>query len=294
MRGAYGPGLSLPLIPCSDAAGVVTEVRPGTDPLVPGDRVCTHMVPDWHTGRLEPQMRLTTLGRPSPGVLCDERVLPRNAVVRIPDSLSFEEAACLPVAGLAAWSALTTEASIGPGARVLLQGTGGLSLLGLQIRRPRGRGGSHLLVGREARPASRDRGRLHRGLSPGGLGRAGAALERRRGGRGAGGRQRPDVRQVGKGHPRWRMHRLARSAGARRPCGEPVRDPFPADPGTGHLRGKRRRARALRVLRGGQRDQAGYRSVFTAWRPPAMPSPTCSPVDTWERSSSVWPTESRI
>lgn len=138
MQGTYGPGLSLPLIPCSDAAGVVTEVGPGDTPLVPGDRVCTHMVPDWHAGRLEPQMRLTTLGGPSPGVLCEERVLPRTAVVRIPDSLSFEEAACLPVAGLAAWSALTTETPIGPGARVLLQGTGGLSLLALQIAKTLG------------------------------------------------------------------------------------------------------------------------------------------------------------
>ena len=138
MRGTYGPGLSLPLIPCSDAAGVVTEVGPGTAPLVPGDRMCTHMVPDWHAGRLEPQMRLTTLGGPSQGVLCEERVLPQTGVVRIPDSLSFEEAACLPVAGLAAWSALTTEASSGPGTRVLLQGTGGLSLLGLQIAKTLG------------------------------------------------------------------------------------------------------------------------------------------------------------
>jgi NADPH:quinone reductase-like Zn-dependent oxidoreductase len=138
MRGTYGPGGALPLIPCSDAAGVVTEVGPGAAPLVPGDRVCTHMVPDWHAGRLEPQMRLTTIGGPSPGVLCEERVFPRSAVVLIPDSLSFEEAACLPVAGLAAWSALTTEASIGPGARVLLQGTGGLSLLGLQIAKTLG------------------------------------------------------------------------------------------------------------------------------------------------------------
>ena len=138
MQGTYGPGLSFPLIPCSDAAGVVTEVGPGAAPLVSGDRVCTHMVPDWHAGRLEPQMRLTTLGGPSPGVLCEERVLPRTAVVRIPDSLSFEEAACLPVAGLAAWSALATEAPIGPGTRVLLQGTGGLSLLALQIAKTLG------------------------------------------------------------------------------------------------------------------------------------------------------------
>ena len=51
----------------------------------------------------------------------------------IPDTLSFEEAACLPVAGLAAWSALTTEARIGPGSHVLLSGTGGVSMMGLGI-----------------------------------------------------------------------------------------------------------------------------------------------------------------
>src|SRR4026207_1841125 len=45
MRGAYGPGLPLPLIPCSDAAGVVTEVGSGAAPLVPGARAGTHMAP---------------------------------------------------------------------------------------------------------------------------------------------------------------------------------------------------------------------------------------------------------
>ncbi len=138
MRGTYGPGLTVPLIPCSDGAGVVLEIGPGVSGLEPGDRVCTHMVPDWHDGRLEPRMRLTTLGGPAPGVLCEERVLPRTALVPIPNTLSFEQAACLPVAGLAAWSALATEASIGPGHRVLLLGTGGVSMLGLQIAKTLG------------------------------------------------------------------------------------------------------------------------------------------------------------
>jgi NADPH:quinone reductase-like Zn-dependent oxidoreductase len=133
MRGTYGAGLSLPLIPCSDAAGVVLEVGPDVTGLAPGDRVCTHMVPDWQDGRLEPQMRLTTLGGPAQGVLCEERVLPLTALVPISRTLSFEQAACLPVAGLAAWCALTSEASIGPGSRVLLLGTGGVSMLGFQI-----------------------------------------------------------------------------------------------------------------------------------------------------------------
>jgi NADPH:quinone reductase-like Zn-dependent oxidoreductase len=138
MRGTYGAGLPLPLIPCSDGAGVVLEIGPGVTSLQPGDRVCAHMVPDWHDGRLEPQMRLTTLGGPAQGVLGEERVLPQTALVPIPKTLSFEQAACLPVAGLAAWCALTTEAAIGPGHRVLLLGTGGVSMLGLQIAKKLG------------------------------------------------------------------------------------------------------------------------------------------------------------
>ena len=138
IRGTYGPDLSLPLIPCSDAAGVVVDVGDEAGSIARGDRVCTHMVPDWLDGPFEPRMRLTTLGGPAQGVLCEERVLPIGAVVPIPDAVSFEDAACLPVAGLAAWSALTTEARIGHGSHVLLSGTGGVSMMALGIAKALG------------------------------------------------------------------------------------------------------------------------------------------------------------
>jgi NADPH:quinone reductase-like Zn-dependent oxidoreductase len=138
IRGTYGPDLPLPLIPCSDGAGVIVEAGRDCDGLAPGDRVCTHMVPDWLDGPLQPQMRLTTLGGPAQGVLCEERVLPKGAVVPIPDSLPFEHAACLPVAGLAAWNALTAHAQIGRGSRVLLSGAGGLGMMGLGIAKALG------------------------------------------------------------------------------------------------------------------------------------------------------------
>ncbi len=67
IRGTYGPNLPLPLIPCSDGAGRVVEVGDDAGSLALGDRVCTHMVPDWLDGALEPQMRLTTLGRTGTG-----------------------------------------------------------------------------------------------------------------------------------------------------------------------------------------------------------------------------------
>lgn len=138
VRGVYASDQPLPLIPCSDGAGVVLEVGPGVTGFAPGDRVCTHMVPDWQEGAFEPRMRLTTLGGPAQGVLSEERVLPYAAVVPIPRAVSFEAAACLPVAGVAAWCALTNEASIGPGSRVLVMGTGGLGTLALQIAKALG------------------------------------------------------------------------------------------------------------------------------------------------------------
>ena len=137
MRGTYSPGLTLPLIPCSDGAGVVLEVGSGVTEFEPGDRVCTHLVPDWHNGRLEPWMRSKTLGGPAQGVLCLQRVLPRMALLPIPEILSFEQAACLPVAGLAAWNGLAA-AAIGPESSVLVLGTGGVSMLGFQIAKKLG------------------------------------------------------------------------------------------------------------------------------------------------------------
>src|SRR5262245_55120881 len=54
MRGTYAPGLPLPLIPCSDGAGVVLEVGPSERGHAPGDAVCSHIVPDWSNGELTP------------------------------------------------------------------------------------------------------------------------------------------------------------------------------------------------------------------------------------------------
>lgn len=138
VRGAYAPDLPLPLVPCSDAAGTVVETAADVADLAPGDRVCTHMVPDWQNGPLEPAMRRTTLGGPAQGVLCEERVLPRGAVAAIPHTLSFEAAACLPTAGLAAWSALGAAGGTGPDSHLLLPGTGGMAMLALAIAKARG------------------------------------------------------------------------------------------------------------------------------------------------------------
>ena len=55
----------------------------------------------------------------------------------MPEHLSFEEAATLPCAAVTAWNALAAG-DLRPGATVLIQGTGGVSIFALQFARLRG------------------------------------------------------------------------------------------------------------------------------------------------------------
>jgi NADPH:quinone reductase-like Zn-dependent oxidoreductase len=58
--------------------------------------------------------------------------------VKFPVHLSWEEAAALPCAALTAWSAVVTHDELGPGSRVLIQGTGGVALFALQFAKLQG------------------------------------------------------------------------------------------------------------------------------------------------------------
>ena len=60
-------------------------------------------------------------------------MLPEPSVVAIPDALSFSEAACLPCAGVTAWNGLVERTGLTAGDTLLVQGTGGVALFGLQI-----------------------------------------------------------------------------------------------------------------------------------------------------------------
>ena len=62
-----------------------------------------------------------------------------NFLVPMAASLSFTQAACMPCAGVTAWNALYAgPRALKPGMRVLVLGTGGVSMLALQIARAGG------------------------------------------------------------------------------------------------------------------------------------------------------------
>ncbi len=133
IRGAYNPRLTFPLVPCSDGLGEVVAVGEGVDRVALGDRVCPIFCQGWFDGEPDREALKLTLGGPLDGVLQERVVVRQEGLVKVPDYLSDEEAAALPVAGLTAWSALNTLGRVGEGDVVVLQGTGGVSIFALQF-----------------------------------------------------------------------------------------------------------------------------------------------------------------
>jgi len=133
-QGRYRRELKLPLIPMSDGAGEVVEIGPGVTRVKPGDRVAGIFMQTWLSGEVSPYTQRAALGGSVDGMFAEYVVLNQDGVVHIPSHLSYEEASTLPCAGVTAWNALTTW-TLKPGITVLAQGTGGVSIFGLQFAR---------------------------------------------------------------------------------------------------------------------------------------------------------------
>lgn len=136
--GVYAPRLRFPAIPCSDVAGHILEAAPGSSRKV-GERVVAHMFPLWLGGRpTSEKLRSGLGGIGNQGTLRSEMVLPEAILRPIPAHLDAREASTLPCAALTAWSAVAKFGEVGPDSRVLIQGTGGVSLFALQFAKQRG------------------------------------------------------------------------------------------------------------------------------------------------------------
>ncbi len=131
--GHYDPKQSLPLIPCSDGAGVVEAVGEGVSRFEAGQRVTTLFAQKWWSEVPDFERMRSTLGGPLDGTLTESMVLSEEGLVAAPEHLSDVEAATLPCAAVTAWSALVTLGNVRPGDTVLVQGTGGVSIFALQF-----------------------------------------------------------------------------------------------------------------------------------------------------------------
>jgi NADPH:quinone reductase-like Zn-dependent oxidoreductase len=133
VRGHYDPKLKFPRVPLSDGAGEIVDVGSAVTGWNIGDRVVIPFMPDWLEGPPAPAKTATALGGDVDGLLREFAAIRADALLPVPAHLSFEEAATLPCAGVTAWNGLFVSGHLQPGETLLLQGTGGVSLFGLQF-----------------------------------------------------------------------------------------------------------------------------------------------------------------
>lgn len=130
----------MPFVPASDMVGQVVALGSQVSRFKVGDRVMGNFWTQWLDGEPPAAMRRhgLSLGGPLPGVLAEFVALSEQTAVAAPTSLSDEEASTLPVAALTAWFGLVEAGGLRKGQTVLVQGTGGVSLFGLQFARALG------------------------------------------------------------------------------------------------------------------------------------------------------------
>jgi zinc-binding alcohol dehydrogenase/oxidoreductase len=124
-KGQYA-GLKFPIVLGSDGAGVVERVGEGADQNWVGQEVIANPALGWgESEQFKADKTFRILGLPDDGTFAEQLRIPAGNLARKPDHLSFQEAACLPLAGLTAFRALASRAHLQKGERVLITGAGG-------------------------------------------------------------------------------------------------------------------------------------------------------------------------
>jgi len=135
LDGEYGSPTKPNGIPLSDGAGEVVAAGNNVTRAKVGDRVSASCHPHWIGGPPRPEYQMDSFGMTTDGWLAEHILLHENALVHMPASMSYAEAAALPCAAVTAWTALNLSSPLQPGQTVLVQGTGGVALFALQVAR---------------------------------------------------------------------------------------------------------------------------------------------------------------
>lgn len=138
LAGPFGRVPGRAIVPGSDIAGSIDRVGPGVEGWVPGDRVINLHFRGWDSGMPPPGLKLGLGALDEDGVLTEFIVLPADRIETAPATLTDAEAATLPCAAVTAWNALHGDHPVTSGSRVLVLGTGSVSLFALQFARAAG------------------------------------------------------------------------------------------------------------------------------------------------------------
>lgn len=120
-------------IPMSDGAGEVVEVGDNVSQWQVGDKVMSLFFPNWQDGLANFEKTRFISGETVAGYACEFSVMDESALTAMPKNYSYVQAATLPCAALTAWRALVVEGNIKAGDKVLVEGSGGVSIFALQL-----------------------------------------------------------------------------------------------------------------------------------------------------------------
>jgi NADPH:quinone reductase-like Zn-dependent oxidoreductase len=144
--GILGEPIKIPMphISGSDAAGTVIEIGDNvTTKIKVGDRIVVHpnltcrVCNECTDGKeYDCRSRMVWGFQTGPlwGAFAQYTYMPEVNVVKIPDNVSFNDAAAISMVGMTSWHMLITRANIQPGQTVLIMGGGsGMGIAGIQI-----------------------------------------------------------------------------------------------------------------------------------------------------------------
>lgn len=131
--GTYPLPMTFPMIPTSDLAGEVVAVGDQVTGLRPGDHVVSVYKPFWLDGVPSQEANSQNLGGPLAGTLAEYVVLPENGALTYPSYLAPKEASTLPIAAVTAWVGLFAKGDLRSSQTILVQGSGGVALIALQL-----------------------------------------------------------------------------------------------------------------------------------------------------------------
>ena len=129
LHGMPGLPVQMPRIPGGDISGTVREVGSG----VPRDWIGRRVLVDPH---IKPG---GALGEHDHGGLCERIAVDADNLIALPDDVSFEEAAALPIAYGTAWRMMIARGRVRAGEKVLILGaSGGVGTACVQIAKNAG------------------------------------------------------------------------------------------------------------------------------------------------------------
>ena len=137
LNGTYPLPARLGVIPLSDGAGEVVATGERVKRFQIGDRVAGNYFARWRRGPIDYDV-FEQLGCALDGMLTEFALLDEEWAVKVPDHLSWEEAATLPCAGVTAWNSIVGPEPAIAGQTVLTLGSGGVSLFALQFAKALG------------------------------------------------------------------------------------------------------------------------------------------------------------